>query len=151
MLPAILAAVSMTGKKNKQIAVECDRSPAHITEWFCGRCHIPARMRKRVQDAIGAEIDWQAYEAEFSAVQAARRPAPAADAPPPAPPPAPAMPRPAPQDAQKRASIPAAPPPTQKQQPRPQAPSSATTGQGGILGFLTSKPATDEKGIFDFG
>lgn len=147
MLPAILAAVAMTGKKNKQIAVECDRSPAHITEWFCGRCHIPARMRKRVQDAIGAEIDWQAYEAEFSAVQAARRPAPAADAPPPAP----AMPRQAPQDAEKRASPPAVPQPTQKPPSRPQAPSSASTGQGGILGFLISKPATEEKGIFDFG
>lgn len=161
MLNSILVAVSKTGKRNKQIAAECGRSPEHVCEWMSGRCHIPKRMRAIFSQSIGADIDWQAYEAEFSAAQATRaarpapRPAPALDLHPaaddaPQDAPAPQLPRAAPARPLTAQQARPAPRPTEKPQPRPAPPPSAPVAKGGIFGFLSTTTKPDEKGLFDF-
>lgn len=142
MLNSVHSALAQTGKSNAAVARALNKSTQTICYWFGGKITIPERMRAPLCAAIGAEIDWPAYEAELAEAQANRPAKP--ERPPalhraedrPAPPPAPKMPA----EAQTRPVQPhrrlTATPPTQKPTRAPVAPSSAPSGKGGILGFL---------------
>lgn len=160
MLASVFDAIRVKGRSNKAIAAACNRHSQTVTAWFSGRIYIPLRVRNSLCEAIGAEIDWAAYEAEFASAQERRAarpaprlvpdPAPAGDhAPHDAPPPQ--LPRPAPARPPAAPQARHAPRPAEKPQARPVPPPVANTGKGGIFGFLsTPKPSTDEKGLFDF-
>lgn len=147
MLEALHAAICVKGRKNAAIARELDVTPHTVTGWLSGRNPIPARKRNALETAIGAPVDWPAYDAQFAAHQASRpaRPDPAPAPPSPAPmPAAPAiaapalapMPRSAPQrPATAPRRLTATPPPQKPERPSGAAPAPAAR-KGGILGFL---------------
>ena len=136
MLTSIQSALAETGKSNAAISRAVGRSPQTIWNWFSGHVEIPHRMRKNLCDAIGAEIDWPAYEVEFAAIAASRpEKAPA----PPRPsivPPAPQMPAAPPQrPATAPRRLTATPPAKRPQRPSAPAPIEPARSRG-ILGFL---------------
>lgn len=131
MLDTIRAAMHIKGRRNAAIARELDRTPHTVNQWFGGRAYIPHRIRTALEAAIGAPVDWPAYEAEYQEAKA-RTPAPALADPAPAPAPRPA---PAPQMPAKAPNRPAtaprritATPPAQKPPARPAVPAMAATG-----------------------
>lgn len=143
MLPSIEAAIAVKGRTNTAIAKDVARTAQTVTGWFSGRFYIPFRIRAALCEAIGAQIDWDEYEADYSAAQDAR--ATRAEAAPPALPRAedrPAAPPPVkmPAAAQTRpAQAPrrlTATPPARSAQSAPKAPATPSKGQGGIFGFL---------------
>lgn len=120
MLKTIEAAISVKARKNAAIARDLEKSSQTVTAWFSGRCYIPRRVRIALCNAIGAEIDWPAYECDYAEAKAAREasrttaPAPAIPATAPT---APPMPRAAPQISAatpKLTARPPTPPATQK-------------------------------------
>lgn len=141
MLKSLKSAVHIKGRKNTAIARDLERTPHTVNKWLCGSSVIPQRCRAGLEAAIGAPIDWAAYEAEFAeldAPRAAKRAA--AAAPPPAP--APEMPATAPNPpAQAPRRLTATPPPA-KPTPRPAAPPKASApvppARKGLLASLFS-------------
>ena len=109
MLDCILKAVAVKGRRNAAIARDISRDPATVTAWFSGKNPIPHRVRTALDTAIGAPVDWAAYDAEFAAMarRAAPAPAPAAPASRPAPPaPRQAAPAQRPAEARQRPAAP---------------------------------------------
>ena len=142
MLQAIEEAIALKGRSNTAIAREVARTPQTVTGWFSGRFYIPVRIRNALCDAIGAQIDWDAYERDYYAAQAERaaRPAPAPaprpiprPAPPPAPPQMPATATQRPATTPRRIT---ATPPTQKPQTPARGPENGPARKGGLFGFL---------------
>lgn len=128
MLQSIEASISVKARKNAAIARDLEKSSQTVTAWFSGRCYIPRRVRIALCTAIGAQIDWPAYEAEYAEAKAARAasrspaPAPAIPATPPT---APAIPRAVPQIRAVAPKLTARPPTQPAPQKAPVAPAPA--------------------------
>lgn len=131
MLKSIQTAVFIKGRKNTAIARDMERTAHTVNQWFCGAIRIPHRARSGLETAIGAPIDWDAYDAEFAALdapRAAKRAEKKAFAPPapPAPPPAPIeTPAEAPKKPAEAPRRLTATPPPKKPTTRPEAPPKA--------------------------
>lgn len=145
MLQCIAKAIRVRGRKNSAIAAQIDRKPGTLTGWFSGKTYIPQRPRAALSEAIGAPIDWDAYEAEFAAVQgraptAAKPPAAHVSADPwgATMPQQPAAPR---QEATKPFVAPTQP----KANPAPSAPAPAPAAprRGLLAGLVKDDPAGD--------
>lgn len=148
MLQCLKSALSVKGRYNRQIAADIGRSEQTVSAWLNGRKPVPPRARVALATAIGADVDWQAYDAEYCAAQADRR----ANPPSPTLPPVPAKPapRPAPRMPAEAQTRPVetprrltATPPAEKQTRAPAAPSSASKANGGIFGFLKFDDSDD--------
>lgn len=132
MLPSLEAAYCVKGRKKAAIAREMEMTPGHVSKWFAGVFYIPKPKRRTLETALGATVDWEAYEGEFLAKQEAKGPAPV-DPPPAAPAPARQMPAEAPKPPATAPRRLTGTPPTQKPTPAPVAKKT-----GGLFGFLTS-------------
>lgn len=93
MLESLLNAISVKGRKNTEIARDMNKSKESVAGWLSGRNPIPARVRPAFETAVGCQVDWIAYQADFDAYQIAKGPMPerpTAPRPDPAPPQPPA-------------------------------------------------------------
>lgn len=156
MLNSIKSAVYVKGRKNTAIARDVERSTHTVNQWFCGAIPIPIRARSGLETAIGAPIDWDAYSAEFAALDAPRAakraekkalPPPAPPAPPPATIEKPAEAPKSPAEAPRRLT---ATPPPKKPAMRPEAPAKAPAAMPPARkGFFATLLADDGKGLFN--
>lgn len=77
MLHCMELAVAVSGKRNRDIAVDVCRTAQTVTGWLAGRLYVPRRSRNALCMSLGTQIDWDNYESEYAAYRAARQHPPA--------------------------------------------------------------------------